>query len=316
MMKKTIVVILLIVLMLPGCGQTKDSEMVDIGQFKCEDSIETVFNILGETEISIDGLEGDRYEYDNLNLYGYEGKAVFKVRDDKDTISSFYCSFQLNDKERNDVLLLLENSYGEYEKSEYANQIAYVWDVSEMETNKLGYSRISLSDYGDKKVVIDFSDEWSGYNDKAYYEYLEEESGQAENSDAGTTFKFGNSGEMAIIIDEASSIKVYINSESAEECSLAFAYYFSSLSSDEMENCNVSILVNYTKDLSMLWNKTESGQTVTGINLDGSSTSELPDWIVTDLSKLTLSEDEQEKMVSELQENTFRFLNKEKVNVQ
>lgn len=47
MMKKTIVVILLIVLMLPGCGQTKDSEMVDIGQFKCEDSIETVFNILG-----------------------------------------------------------------------------------------------------------------------------------------------------------------------------------------------------------------------------------------------------------------------------
>lgn len=173
-MRKTICGILLVVLLLSGCGHKSDSEITDIEQFRCSDSIETVFDVLGETKIVTDGLGGERYEYDNLNLYGYNGEAIFRVRDDEDTIRSFGCSLELNKREFEDVLSQLSDKYGDYEKSEYTNQIAYVWEFSDSEAEKLGYNRISLSDYGNKKAVIDFDDEWSIYKDEAYYEYLEE----------------------------------------------------------------------------------------------------------------------------------------------
>ena len=173
-MRKTICGILLVVLLLSGCGHKSDSEITDIEQFRCSDSIETVFDVLGETKIVTDGLGGERYEYDNLNLYGYNGEAIFRVRDDEDTIRSFECSLELNKREFENVLSQLSDKYGDYEKSEYTNQIAYVWEFSDSEAEKLGYNRISLSDYGNKKAVIDFDDEWSIYKDEAYYEYLEE----------------------------------------------------------------------------------------------------------------------------------------------
>lgn len=172
---KKILMILLCALMLMGCGHKSDSEIVDIGQFKCQDSIETVFSVLGKAELETSGVEGERYKFEELNLYGYEGTAVFKVRDDEDTISSFYCSFILDKAEFENVLDQLSEKYGEYKKSEHSNQIAYVWEIPDSEAEELGYDRISFSDYGDKKAIVDFSDEWSSYKDETYYEHLEKE---------------------------------------------------------------------------------------------------------------------------------------------
>lgn len=172
---KKLLTILLFCFILVGCGHKSKAEPTDIEQFKCQDSIQTVFGVLGEIEMEENAFIGECYTYENLNLYGYNGKAVFYVRDDKETISEFECRFELNKKEFEDVLSQLEDKYGEYEKSEYSNQIAYVWETSEDEAEQIGYNRISLSDYGDKKAVLNFSDEWSMYKDEVYYQHLEEE---------------------------------------------------------------------------------------------------------------------------------------------
>lgn len=174
-MKRLILLIIVLCFLLIGCGNKSDKELTNIEQFKCQDSIQTVFDVLGEVEIENNAYIGECYTYEDLNLYGYNGKAFFRVRDDKKTISSFEGSLTLNKKEFEDVLSQLEDKYGEYKKSEYTNQIAYVWKFSEDKAKELGYNRISLSDYGDKKVYVDFSDEWSIYKDEAYYKHLEEE---------------------------------------------------------------------------------------------------------------------------------------------
>lgn len=135
-----------------------------------------------------------------------------------------------------------------------------------------------------------------------------EESTGEEDTEQSTKFDFGNEGEIAIIIDNKPSVDVWIHSESAEECSLAFAYYYSSLSDDGMSDYDTSILCSYGNDLSAMWNKTDAGESIVGINSDGSSTSELPDWIITDTEKFTISETEQADILSELQESTLEFL--------
>lgn len=174
-MKKLFMLSLLqITFLLSGCGHTSDTKPINIEQFKCQESIETVFNVLGETDMETNTFIGECYRYENLNLFGYNGYALFRVRDNKDTIQSFECYFELNKKEFEDVLSQLKDKYGEYKKSVYSNQIAYVWEIPEDKAEQLGYNRISFSDCGDKKAVIDFSDEWSIYKDEAYYEYLEE----------------------------------------------------------------------------------------------------------------------------------------------
>ncbi len=176
-MKKIVRTIVIIITMfgMCGCGHKSEEKLTDIEQFKCQDSIQTVFDVLGETELETGTFGGEYYKYENLNLYGYDGKAFFHVRDNKETISSFECSFELNKKEFEDVLSQLEDKYGEYEKHEYSNQIAYVWEIPEDKTESFGYNKICLSDYGDKKVYVEFSDEWSMYKDEAYYEHLEKE---------------------------------------------------------------------------------------------------------------------------------------------
>lgn len=135
-----------------------------------------------------------------------------------------------------------------------------------------------------------------------------EENVNQEISEKSTEFSFGNNGEIAIIVNNEQKIMVYVRSNDAEECSLAFAYYYSSLSDDGMSDYDTSILCSYGDGLSVMWNKTDSGESIVGINSDGSSTSELPDWIITDTEKFTLSETEQADILSELQENTLEFL--------
>lgn len=172
---KRIFIILMMCFALVGCGHRNKEELTDIEQFRCQDSMQTVFDVLGKTELENGTFGGEYYTYDNLNLWGYDGKAVFNVRNDKDTIQSFECNLKLNSKEFENVLSQLTDKYGEYEKHEYSNQIAYVWEIPQDKAEELGYNSISFSDYGDKKFIVSFRDEWSGKNDEAYYKHLEEE---------------------------------------------------------------------------------------------------------------------------------------------
>lgn len=182
-MKKIIVALLMMAVLMCGCGSSNksDAELKDIEQFKCQDSIQTVFDVFGESEMEDNAYIGECYTYEDINLYGYNGKATFRVRGDKKTIAKFECSFELNKNEFEDVLSQLSNKYGEYEKNEYSNQIAYVWKIPEEMAGEMGYNQICLSDYGDKKAIIDFTDEWSIKTDEAYYEHLEEENKGYEN---------------------------------------------------------------------------------------------------------------------------------------
>lgn len=174
-MKKYFFAVMTLIFLLTGCGHKSEEELTDIEQFRCQDSIQTVFDVLGETEMENNTYIGECYNYENLNLYGYDGKAIFRVRDNKETISSFEANLTLNKNEFEDVLSQLENKYGKYEKSEYSTQTSFVWEITEDKAKEIGYNRISLSDYGDKKVYVRFSDEWSNKKDEAYYQHLEEE---------------------------------------------------------------------------------------------------------------------------------------------
>lgn len=173
----TAILMMMVAVVLGGCGGSNKSseELTDIEQFKCQDSIQTVFDVLGETEIETDALEGELCKYEELNLWGYNGTAVFNLRDNNDTISGFYCVLKLNKKELEDVLSQLEEKHGEYEKHNYSNQVAYMWKIPENEAEELGYNNISFNDYGDKKIIISFWDEWSAKKDEAYYKHLEEQ---------------------------------------------------------------------------------------------------------------------------------------------
>ena len=118
-MKKYLFAVFVLILLLTGCGHKSKEELTDIEQFKCSSSIETVFKVLGKTEISTWEHNGEYYcKYENLNLWGYKGEAVFEIRDDMDTISEFYCILTLN---KNKFIIIKSNLYEKY----YSHKIKY-----------------------------------------------------------------------------------------------------------------------------------------------------------------------------------------------
>lgn len=182
-MKKKIPFLLcvLLILFLSGCGHKSKAELVDIEQFRCCDSIKNVFSVLGNTDLTTDkSFFGDkiyRYEFDDLNLFGYKGAVWFRVRDDKDTVRDFECQFVLNKDEANDLILRLSDRHGGYEKNDYSEYSAYTWKVSAEEDR--GFESIVLKHYKDKKVSLEYSDSFSSYKDEEYYAYLEEQNAPA-----------------------------------------------------------------------------------------------------------------------------------------
>ena len=170
-MKKILVTMALtIVLALSGCGHKSNSELVDIEQFRCQDSIETVFDVLGKTDI----VSSEYYKYDELNLWGYEGSATFYVRDNKETITDFECNLILNRKEFDSLLSQFKDKYGTYDVSEIGEETLYKWNFPTETAIEYGYDTIYITDCGNKEYEVSFMDEWSIYKDEAYYEYLEE----------------------------------------------------------------------------------------------------------------------------------------------
>lgn len=159
------------------------------------------------------------------------------------------------------------------------------------------------------KEQVSASEEIDESKEKYNIEEREDDNKNSEeNAGDSTKFNFGKEGEIAIVINSEQSIMVYVRSEDVNECSLAFAYYYSSLSVDDMSNYDTSILCSCGNDLSVMWIKTDNVERIVGINSDGSSTSELPDWIITDAEKFTLSEAEQANILTEIQESTLKFL--------
>ena len=104
----------------------------------------------------------------------------------------------------------MEYKYGDYEKSEHTNQIAYVWELSGSDTEEHGYNRISLSDYGDEKSIIDFSDEWSAFNDEKYYNRNETSENEIEEiATEEETNEFVNDDVLNQLISDYNSISEY-----------------------------------------------------------------------------------------------------------
>lgn len=65
---KKIFIIVICAFLLVGCGHKSDSEITDIEQFRCSDPIETVFSILGKTDMETNTYIGECYRYENRNL--------------------------------------------------------------------------------------------------------------------------------------------------------------------------------------------------------------------------------------------------------
>lgn len=185
MKKKLIAILLASCVLASGCGGNKSKEqLIDIEQFKCQESIQSVFDVLGEVEIQTSSYDEDYCKYENLNLWGYNGTAYFDLRDDKDTISQFYCSMILNEKEFEKIVSCISDKHGSYEVSDFGDTIkTYKWEIEEDKAKELGYSKVHIQYNGDKKYTVYFSDEWSGIKDEAYYEHLEDESSEESNMD-------------------------------------------------------------------------------------------------------------------------------------
>lgn len=171
----------IIVVMMSGCNHKSNAELVDVEQFRCQDSIETVFDVLGEGEFEEQETPFGTnyyYTYEDVNLFGYSGELVFSIKDDKRTINDFYCELNLSNREYEELLSYLSQKYGSYEVNDKWSYCA--WEVSVedgrigYEDAEIGFDTISLQDNGNKKYTLFFKDEWSSVNDEVYFEALEE----------------------------------------------------------------------------------------------------------------------------------------------
>lgn len=307
-MKKLMIMMALVCcLALVGCGNKSKEELTDIEQFRCQDSIQTVFDVLGETELETDLFEAEYYEYENLNLWGYNGDAIFSVRDNKDTIQSFRCHLVLNNKEFEELLLIFSDKYGSYEvrKREYENSeiTTYEWKIDEEKSEELGCSSIRIQYNGDKKYTVYFSDEWSIKDDGEYYKHLEEKEEtknaseeKAENIIASKKYKVDGE-DVGIALSETKGIfeiSVIGNAKDEEKASIMLACYKMYLDEIDLDKYIITIMVN---EGSVVYSVEDGENSIFGRNKDGSLAFSSPDWIVTDF---TMTEEEMNSFSDEI----------------
>ena len=178
-----VVFLFMVAVLVGGCGHKSNEKITDIEQFKCQSSIQNVFNVLGETEIEKSSYnDGEFYKYKDLNLWGHIGEAVFSVREDKETIQEFYCYLTLNEKELEELLSYFSEKYGSYKVSDYlkTGNNTYSWEIEREKVKDIGYNEIHIQCNGDDEYIIFFKDEWSMKTDEAYYEYLNEGEGSED----------------------------------------------------------------------------------------------------------------------------------------
>lgn len=267
-MKKIALIILFyfIVALFTGCGHKSDLEQTDIEQFRCQDSIQTVFDVLGESDFE---NVREKCKYEELNLWGYEGSIAFDLRDDKDTIKSFCCYLTLNKKEFEDIIAYFSEKYGSYEVDNWGENLTwYKWKIN---NENWGYSEISIRDNKNKEYAIFFSDEWSGKTDEAYYEHLEEENKEEVNVIFYKDYEIDGE-KMNISLNEIQDdlkVIVYGEAKTEEKASLLLT-----IVSGDMKGINYTVSVK-CGDLFIL---ITSDGIVSGTNRDGTTCFKVPDW--------------------------------------
>lgn len=210
-----IILSLFLSLVLFGCGgHESEKQLTDVEQFRCQDSIQTVFDVLGKKRIQDEN--GNIVKYEKMNLYGYNGNIIFSLRDDEDTIKDFNCVLTLNKKEFKDVLNSFVEKYGDYEVGDYFGYKTYNWQVTEengeigyydLTEKEIGFDTITICCHTGKKYSISFEDEWSDMKDEQYYEEVEENTNQVivekEYNIDDDKFTFGcvkSNGKYSIIL--------------------------------------------------------------------------------------------------------------------
>ena len=232
---KRIMIVFMLCLLLTGCGHKSNKEIVDVEQFKCQESIEKVSNILGNTDMK-KSVYGNSYycEYENVNLWGYDGTAIFSLRDDKKTISDFYCKLTLNNKEFEELVSYFSEKYGSYEADSFGDTIkTYKWTIREdddkigYDEEEVGYDDIVIQYDGEKKYTVIFSDEWSIIKDEAYYEALEESKKQEEEWEtlSKKNYDYDNASmSLSVSIDSKDEYHFSIYLDIEEKWKAAYVY--------------------------------------------------------------------------------------------
>lgn len=112
------------------------------------------------------------------------------------------------------------------------------------------------------------------------------------------TYSLDDDDSIRFVMEDDDSISIYCTISNTEKASLAFTYFYSLLSSEEAKQYTSYLTVKCDKASAMY-----SKGTVFGTNSDGTATmNSLPNWIITDTGKYTISSQEMADYVSKLNE--------------
>lgn len=301
---KKVFIIFMCTLLLVGCGGNKSqSDFTDIEQFKCQDSIETVFSVLGDTEMKTSASGGRYFEYEGLNLWGYNGNAVFSVRDDGDTIQNFYCHLALNQKEFEDIVSRFSDKYGSYEVTEFGSTIkTYEWSVLE---DNSGYNSIAIQCNGDNDYTITFSDDFSYISDEEYFsqnETLTLESAQEAIKSKSYNLGNGDTITLSMFDDGGLNLNISAKISNEEKASIAYVYLFAIVFDDNFGNYANSYTIISDSGTVLF---TENG--IMGTNGDEAISGE-PSWLILDTEKWDMSDEEQRNLYDTLWNSFSDFM--------
>lgn len=304
----------LCVLGVSSCGHKSDAELVDIEQFKCQDSIQTVFDVLGSAQI-----ENDSYKYENLNLWGYNGTATFVVREDGDTIKEFYCDLILDKKEFETILSSLSEKYGSYKELINGSITNYKWITGE-ETYEVGYDKeevgfdqIKIAFDGKENYTITFCDEWSDNGDDLYFVYIDKPEDEGYTIRAEVDYDVcGDSLSLKIINrDGKHELICYGTVKSKVNANIMLALLFDTCEGMKTSFNGYTIGVTREDGGSAIITWDGNDYLTSGINEDGSVSLTLPDWYSDDelmsdsefVTYATAYENAWEEFAEELQNN-------------
>ena len=304
---------MIIVVMMSGCSHKSNAELVDVEQFRCQDSIETVFEVLGESELKeysypsylengdmayyergyyiifADIKDASYYLYEKVNLFGFNGYVVFDVRDDKETIQGIYCNLTLNDEEFNELVEYFEKKYGSYKVDNFGETIkTYEWIISEKNgkvgygADEIGYDEIVIENRGDDKYIVAFNDEWSFENDK-YYQALEEsKKTQIETSEVLVEKEYDICGDdvrlLIVSKDEEYEFMCYGTARNKSNANILTMMLYTICEKMKEESYEYSIMVSYDNGGCIVLAWDGDSYITAGINEDGSATFSKPDW--------------------------------------
>lgn len=306
---------MILILGMSGCGHKSNSELIDIEQFRCQDSIQTVFDVLGG-----ENTEAERYVYEKINLWGYNGTATFCVRDDEETIQEFYCTLELNEKEFEKLISYFSEKYGAYVVDDFGETIKlYEWYISEengeigYEEDEIGYDRIVIQDNGEEEYKIFFKDEWSAIKDEAYYEAVEESSKIENewNSLLSEKYEYDNeSMSISLSVDDKNEYHLSIYLDIEEKWKAAYAYTILSATIkgleekiDSFDKFNTMILVSCGNDFI-------SSNGIAYTTEEPIETIDIATWITEGLLDTKFNSEEAERFSDQLTNDFISFLKK------